>query len=59
MIITNKQTLIIVAATFITIVLWVVFDILHSRATVTPNPQAQSMTEPITPTFNIKGLEGQ
>lgn len=48
----GKQFLYIVIATFITVMVWVVVDILHSRAQVQPPPEVQQLLEPINPNFD-------
>ena len=53
---TKKEFLIIAIATFITIVAWVVFDILHTRAAVEISAETQQIIEPIDPNFNLEGL---
>lgn len=52
MMVTSKQVLILAIATFITIVVWVVFDILHNQAAVRPAPDVQEVSEPIDPNFD-------
>lgn len=54
---TRKEWLIAAILTFITIVAWVVFDILHTRAQVEISPKLQEVIEPINPELNTKGLE--
>lgn len=53
---TAKQVFFIVLITFITVVAWVVFDILHSRAEVRPTPQVQELLEPVDPNFDTSGM---
>lgn len=53
---TRKQWLVAAILTFITILAWVVFDILHSRAQVGPDPKWQEVIEPINPEFDVGGL---
>lgn len=48
----GKQFLYIVIATFITVILWVTLDILHSRATVQTPPEIKQILEPINPNFD-------
>lgn len=55
----RKEWLIGTILTFIVILAWVVFDILHNRAQVEIPSQLQELTEPINPEFNISGLEAQ
>ena len=54
---TKKEWLIATVLTFVTIVAWVVFDILHTRAQVEISPKLQEVIEPIDPNFNTKSLE--
>lgn len=56
---TRKEWLIATILTFITILAWVVFDILHTRAKVEIPQKLQEVIEPINPDFNTKGLEPQ
>lgn len=54
---TRKEWLIATILTFITICAWVIFDILHERASVEISPKLQEVIEPINPELNTKGLE--
>ncbi len=53
----GKQFLAILILTFITVVIWVVFDIIQSRNAVAPAPEIQQLLEPISPTFDTSGLK--
>lgn len=53
---TRKEWLIAAILTFITILAWVVFDILHARSQVEIPPNLKEVIEPINPEFDIKGL---
>lgn len=53
----KKEWLIAAILTFITISAWVIFDILHTRASVTISPKLQEIIEPISPQFNTQSLE--
>lgn len=53
---TGKQIFYIALATFITIVAWVIFDIIHSKSEVQPDPQVQQLLEPIDPNFDTSGM---
>lgn len=53
----NKQFLYIVIATFITATIWVVFDIIHSRAQVKPPPKIEQLLEPLNPEFDQEALD--
>jgi len=55
----KKEWFIVAVLTFITIVIWVVFDILHTRAQVEIPSQLQQVIEPINPQFNLEGLNSQ
>lgn len=52
----RKQWLIVTILTFITILAWVAFDIIHTRSEVTIPTELQDLTEPISPEFDAKGL---
>lgn len=54
---TRKEWLLAAILTFITILAWVVFDILHSRSQVEVPSKIQEVIEPINPDFNISVLE--
>lgn len=54
---TKKEWLIAAILTFITISAWVIFDILHSRAKVDIPPKVQEVIEPISPEFDLSGLQ--
>lgn len=55
----RKEWLIITILTFITILAWIVFNILHTRSQVEIPSPLQELTEPINPEFDISGLEAQ
>lgn len=52
----RKEWLIITILTFITILAWVVFDIIHTRSQVEIPSQLQQLTEPIDPEFDVSGI---
>ena len=52
----KKQWLIAAILTFVTIIAWVIFDILHARAQVEISPKLQEIIEPINPEFNTKSI---
>ncbi len=54
---TRKEFLIIAVATFITVISWVVFDILHKRSQVEISPKTQEVIEPLDPNFDLEGLK--
>ncbi len=53
----RKEWLTAVIITFVTICVWVTFDILHTRAQVTVPQKLQEITEPVNPNFDITVLE--
>ena len=53
----KQQWLIAAILTFITIIAWVIFDIIHTRQQVEIPQNLQEIIEPINPEFNLKGLE--
>lgn len=53
----RKEFLVVAIATLITIIAWVVFDIIHKRATVSLSPNVQENIKPIDPNFNIGTLK--
>lgn len=54
---TRKEWLLAAILTFITILAWVVFDILHSRSQVEVPSKIQEVIEPINPDFNTSVLK--
>lgn len=52
----GRQFLIIVTITFLTVVIWVVSDILHARSKVTIPPETLQLIEPISPEFDTGAL---
>lgn len=54
---TKKQFFIIVIITFITVCVWVISDIVHSRSQVALPPELQEVLEPIDPNFDLSGLQ--
>lgn len=53
----SKKWLTAAILTFITILAWVVFDILHARSSVEVPQKVQQVIEPISPDFNTQSLE--
>lgn len=53
----NKSTLIVAAMTFITVMVWVMADILHSRTQVKIPPQVEKLIEPIAPTLDTQIID--
>lgn len=54
---TRKEFLLIAIATLITIIAWVVFDIIHKRSAVQLPPDTQKIIEPIDPNFNVSTIK--
>lgn len=52
----RKEFLIAAILTFITIIAWVVFDILHTRSQVEIPPTLQELLAPLNPEFDVGGL---
>lgn len=50
----RKSLLIIAIATLITVIAWVVFDIMHAKANVEISPKVQEVIEPINPVFDTE-----
>lgn len=48
----SKRFLYIVIATFITVLGWAVFDIIHTRSKVQTPPEVKELLTPIEPTFD-------
>lgn len=53
----TRQSLIIAIATFITIVAWIIFDVLHERNQVEISPKLQEVIEPLNPDFDTEALD--
>lgn len=56
---TRKEWLVAAIVTFITILAWVVFDIVHTRSQVEIPTKIQEALEPISPNFNTQVLESR
>lgn len=54
---TKKEWLIAAILTFVTILAWVIFGIIHIRSQVQIPTQLQIIIEPISPDFNIKSIQ--
>lgn len=52
----RKEWLVVAILTFITILAWVGFDILHTQAEVEIPSELKDLTEPISPDFDVIGL---
>lgn len=53
----RKSFLIIAIATLVTIILWVIFDVLHARANVEISPKLQEVIEPLDPNFDTPAIQ--
>lgn len=53
----KKEFLTIAIITFITIIAWVIFDILHARAAVEISPKLQNVIEPLNPNFDQEAID--
>lgn len=53
---TKKEWLIAAILTLITVLAWVVFDIIHARSSVEIPQNLKEVIEPINPNFDTKGL---
>lgn len=54
---TKKEWLFAAIFTLITILAWVISDIIHARSKVEIPPKMQEIMEPINPNFNIENLD--
>lgn len=54
----GKQFLYIIMATFITVVIWVTLDIIHSRSEVQIAPEINQILEPVNPNFDQEIING-
>lgn len=53
----KKEWLIATILTFLTIIAWVVFDILHTRSQVEIPSNLKELTEPLDPNLNTQVLD--
>lgn len=53
----KKEILIIAIATFITLVAWVFFDIMHTRSNVEISTQLQEVIEPLDHNFDQEAIQ--
>lgn len=54
----DKKSLFIIATiTLITIIGWVVFNVIHARAKTEIPPETQKLIEPINPTFDQETIK--
>ncbi len=56
---TRKEWLVAAIIIFVTVLAWVIFDIIHTRSQVEILQETKQIIEPISPDFNIKSLETQ
>lgn len=54
---TGKQFLYICVATFITVVIWVITDIIHSASQVKIPPEVNKLMEPLNPTLDQEAID--
>lgn len=54
----GKQFFYIVIATFITVVIWVVLDIVHTRSQAQIPPEINQLLEPVNPNFDQEVISG-
>ncbi len=54
---TRKEWLIAAILTLVTVLAWVVFDILHTRSQVEIPQKIQEVLEPVNPEFDTSNLE--
>lgn len=53
----RKEWLIAAILTFVTVLAWVVFDIIHSYSQVEISTKVQEIIEPISPDFNTQSVQ--
>lgn len=54
---TKKSGLIVAIATLITIISWVVFDVIHARTQTQIPSDVQQLTQPLNKDFDLGGLK--
>ncbi|MBI3109671.1 hypothetical protein HYZ06_01380 [Candidatus Daviesbacteria bacterium] len=54
---TQKYWFIVTILTLITVIAWVIFDIVHTRSQVEMPAKWQEVVEPISPDFDLQGLQ--
>lgn len=54
---TKKEILAIAIATFLTLVAWVLFDIIHTRSSVEVPSELQEVTQPLNPDFDSEAIQ--
>lgn len=53
----RKLLFIIAVATLITIITWVIADVLHARAAVEPSAEVQQVIQPLDPNFDSEAIK--
>lgn len=53
---TRKEFVAVAIATLITVMAWMIFDIIHARSKVEISPKVKEFTEPINPQFDLEVL---
>lgn len=48
----RQQFITILIVSFIAVVAWLIFEFLHTQASVQPNPNVQQLLDPIDPNFD-------
>lgn len=54
---TKKEWLIAAIITFVSIIAWLAFDVIHTRSKVEIPQKIQDVLEPVNPNFDTQGLE--
>lgn len=49
--------LVFLVITFLVIITWVTFNIIHTRSSVPDNPKVEQVIQPINPNFDQKALD--
>lgn len=53
----KKQLLAVAIFTLITVISWVIFDVLHKRSEVKVSSNVEEVIKPINKDFNLEGLD--
>lgn len=56
---TRKEFLIGAILTFVIIIAWVIFDLIHANAKVETSRKVQQLIEPINPNFDLRPLQDE
>lgn len=54
---TKKEFIILFFVTFVVIMAWIIFDILHTRANVQITPKLEQARQPLNPNFDLSTLK--